>query len=88
MASEVEKRESIVGTIEHTRKMLAFLVTLVDPSETAKGLIRQYEAEIKGYFEKNKSKYQVLEKRVVRYALVDVNQIRQNLHQNLVRYLR
>src|SRR6266446_2893285 len=37
------------------------------------------EGEIKASFEKNKSKYQVPEKRVVRYALVDVNQIRQNL---------
>src|SRR5260370_14403328 len=30
-------------------------------------------------YEKNKSKYQVAERRVVRYALVDVNQIRQNV---------
>jgi peptidyl-prolyl cis-trans isomerase D len=37
------------------------------------------EAEIRAAYEKNKSKYQVPERRVVRYALVDVNQIRQNL---------
>ena len=37
------------------------------------------DAEIKSYFEKNKTKYQVPEKRVVRYAVVDVNQIRQSL---------
>src|SRR5260370_6354118 len=30
-------------------------------------------------YEKNKSKYQVAERRVVRYALVDVNQIRESL---------
>src|SRR5467141_609597 len=37
------------------------------------------EAEIRAAYEKNKSKYQEPEKRVVRYALVDVNQIRQTL---------
>ena len=37
------------------------------------------DTEIKSYFEKNKTKYQVPEKRVVRYAIVDVNLIRQNL---------
>jgi peptidyl-prolyl cis-trans isomerase D len=37
------------------------------------------EAEIKSWFEKNKSKYQVPERRVVRYGLVDVNQIRQTV---------
>jgi len=37
------------------------------------------EAEIKAAYEKNKSSYQVPEKRVVRYALVDVNQIRQSI---------
>ncbi|GAC1702175.1 MAG: peptidylprolyl isomerase [Candidatus Acidiferrum sp.] len=36
------------------------------------------QAEIKASYEKNKSKYTVPEKRVVRYALVDVNQIRQS----------
>jgi peptidyl-prolyl cis-trans isomerase D len=37
------------------------------------------ESEIKAYFEKNRAKYQVPEKRVVRFALVDLNQIRQSL---------
>src|SRR5437899_6240069 len=37
------------------------------------------EAEIRAAYEKNKSKYQVPERRVVRYALVDVNQLRQGL---------
>ena len=36
------------------------------------------ESEIKASYEKNKTKYQVPEKRVVRYGLVDVNQLRQN----------
>jgi peptidyl-prolyl cis-trans isomerase D len=36
------------------------------------------EAEIKAYFEQNKNKFQIPEKRVVRYGLVDLNQIRQN----------
>jgi peptidyl-prolyl cis-trans isomerase D len=37
------------------------------------------EAEIRAAYEKNKSKYQVPERRVVRFALVDVNQMRQSL---------
>jgi peptidyl-prolyl cis-trans isomerase D len=37
------------------------------------------EAEIRAAYEKNKSKYQVPERRVVRYAVVDVNRIRQSL---------
>src|SRR6267143_340514 len=35
------------------------------------------EAEIKAAYEKNKSRYQVPEKRVVRFALVDLSQLRQ-----------
>jgi peptidyl-prolyl cis-trans isomerase D len=37
------------------------------------------EAEIKSWYEKNKTKYQVPERRVVRYGLVDVNQIRKSV---------
>jgi peptidyl-prolyl cis-trans isomerase D len=36
------------------------------------------EAEIKAAYEKNRSRYQVPEKRVVRYGLVDLSQLRQN----------
>jgi hypothetical protein len=44
-----ESRENVIGTIENTRKMLAFLETLKDPSKTAQGLIRQYRAEVEAY---------------------------------------
>lgn len=37
------------------------------------------EGEVKSAYDKNKTKYQIPEKRVVRYTVVDVNQIRQNL---------
>jgi peptidyl-prolyl cis-trans isomerase D len=37
------------------------------------------DAEVKADYEKNKAKYQVPEKRVVRYAIIDVNQIRQGM---------
>src|SRR5213082_777291 len=37
------------------------------------------EAEIRSAYERNKTKYQVPERRVARYAVVDVNQIRQSL---------
>jgi peptidyl-prolyl cis-trans isomerase D len=36
------------------------------------------EAEIKSNYEKNRSRYQVPEKRVVRYGLIDLTQLRQN----------
>jgi peptidyl-prolyl cis-trans isomerase D len=51
---------------------------LIKPEEL-EAKIAPGEAEIKAYFEKNKSNYQVPEKRVVRYALVDANQIRQSI---------
>src|SRR6202022_2583108 len=51
---------------------------LIKP-EDLEGKISPDEAEIRAAYEKNKSKYQVPERRVVRYALVDVNQIRQNV---------
>ncbi|MGC2391143.1 MAG: peptidylprolyl isomerase, partial [Candidatus Acidiferrum sp.] len=37
------------------------------------------DSEIKTYYEKNKTKFQVPEKRVVRFGIVDLNQIRQNI---------
>src|SRR5260370_12460219 len=51
---------------------------LIKP-EDLEGKVSPDEAEIRAAYEKNKSKCQVPERRVVRYALVDVNQIRQNL---------
>ena len=38
------------------------------------------EAEIKAAFEKNKSRYQIPEKRVAQFGLIDLNQLRQNTH--------
>lgn len=38
------------------------------------------EAEIKTAFEKNKSRYQIPEKRVAQFGLIDLNQLRQNTH--------
>jgi peptidyl-prolyl cis-trans isomerase D len=52
--------------------------TLIKP-EDLESKISPDEAEIRAAYEKNKSKYQVPERRVARYALVDVNQIRQNI---------
>jgi peptidyl-prolyl cis-trans isomerase D len=51
---------------------------LIKP-EDLESKISPDEAEIRTAYEKNKSKYQVPERRVVRYVLVDVNQIRQSL---------
>ncbi len=51
---------------------------LIKP-EDLESKITPDDAEIRAAYEKNKSKYQVPERRVVRYALVDVNQIRQNV---------
>jgi peptidyl-prolyl cis-trans isomerase D len=51
---------------------------LIKP-EDLEAKISPDEAEIRAAYEKKKSKYQVPERRVVRYAVVDVNQIRQSL---------
>jgi peptidyl-prolyl cis-trans isomerase D len=37
------------------------------------------ESEIKAYYEQNKTKFQIAEKRVVRYGLLDLSQFRQNI---------
>ncbi len=50
---------------------------LVKP-EDLEAKITPDEAEIKAAYEKNKTKYQVPEKRVARFALIDLNQLRQN----------
>ena len=51
---------------------------LIKP-EDLQAKITPDEAEIKAAYEKNKAKYQVPEKRVLRYGLLDVNQIRQSV---------
>jgi len=51
---------------------------LIKP-EDLESKISPDEAEIHAAYEKNKSKYQVPERRVARYALVDVNQIRHDV---------
>ncbi len=50
---------------------------LIKPEDLT-GKVVVDETEIKTYFDQNKAKYQIPEKRVVRYALVDLTQIRQN----------
>ncbi|MGB7493135.1 MAG: peptidylprolyl isomerase [Candidatus Acidiferrum sp.] len=47
--------------------------------ETLAGKINPSEAEIKAYYDQNKNKFQVPEKRVVRYGLLDSNQLRQSV---------
>lgn len=53
--------------------------TLIKPEDLESKIVPD-EAEIKAAFEKNRAQYQIPERRVVRYGLVDVNQIRQNVH--------
>ena len=50
---------------------------LAKPDELA-AKINPDDAEIKSYFEQNKSKFQIPDKRVVRYGLLDLGQLRQN----------
>src|SRR5712675_243121 len=50
---------------------------LIKP-EDFEAKITPSDAEIKSAYEKNKTKYQVPEKRVARFALIDVNQLRQS----------
>jgi peptidyl-prolyl cis-trans isomerase D len=47
-------------------------------SETLADKINPDEGEINAYYEKNKAKFQIPEKRVVRYGLLDLNQLRQS----------
>jgi peptidyl-prolyl cis-trans isomerase D len=49
---------------------------LIKP-EDLEAKITPDEAELKAYYEKNKSKYQEPERRAVRYGLIDVNRLRQ-----------
>jgi len=51
---------------------------LIKPEEL-EAKIAPSDAEIKAEYEKNKAKYQVPERRSVRYALLDVNQLRQSI---------
>ena len=46
--------------------------------ETLADKINPDDNEIKSYYEQNKTKFQIPEKRVVRYGLLDLNQIRQS----------
>lgn len=49
---------------------------LIKPEDLA-AKITPDEAEVKTYYEQNRSRFQIPEKRVVRYALVDLTQLRQ-----------
>jgi len=51
---------------------------LIKP-EDLESKITPDEAEIKAAYEKNKANYKIPERRIVRYGLVDVNQIRQSI---------
>jgi peptidyl-prolyl cis-trans isomerase D len=51
---------------------------VIKPEELAAKLSPS-DAEIKAAYEKNRSRYQVREKRVVRYGLLDTTQMRQNI---------
>src|SRR5690349_18743553 len=51
---------------------------LIKP-EDLEAKITPDDTEIKAAYEKNKAKYQVPEKRVVRYGLIDLNQLRQTV---------
>ncbi len=46
--------------------------------ETLADKINPDESEIKSYYNQNKAKFQIPEKRVVRYGLLDLNQLKQN----------
>src|SRR6202030_1949265 len=51
---------------------------VIKPEELA-AKINPTDAEIKGEYEKNKSRYQIPEKRVVRYGLLDTTKIQRNI---------
>jgi peptidyl-prolyl cis-trans isomerase D len=47
--------------------------------DTLADKINPDDAEIKAYYEQNKNKFQIPEKRVVRYGLLDLNQLKRNI---------
>jgi peptidyl-prolyl cis-trans isomerase D len=47
--------------------------------DTLADKINPDDTEIKAYYEQNKNKFQIPEKRVVRYGLLDLNQLKQNI---------
>jgi peptidyl-prolyl cis-trans isomerase D len=62
----------------HRNEKIKLDYALIKPEEL-EAKITPEESGIKSFYEKNKGKYQVPERRVVRYGLVDVNQIRQSV---------
>src|SRR5229473_517379 len=62
----------------HRNEKVKLDYALIKPEEL-EAKIAPEESEIKSFYEKNKGKYQVPERRIVRYGLVDVNQIRQSV---------
>jgi peptidyl-prolyl cis-trans isomerase D len=62
----------------HRNEKVKLDYALIKPEEL-EAKITPEESEIKSFYEKNKVKYQVPERRVVSYGLVDVNQIRQSV---------
>jgi peptidyl-prolyl cis-trans isomerase D len=73
-AGPAELQEEFVYRNEKVKLDYAFI-----KPEDLQAKITLNDAEITAAYEKNKAKYQVPEKRVVRYAIVDVNQVRQSL---------
>jgi peptidyl-prolyl cis-trans isomerase D len=63
---------------DHNEKVKLDYV-LIKPEEF-EAKINPSEAEIKASYEKNRSKYQLPERRIVRYGLIDINQLRQSTH--------
>src|SRR6266436_2287920 len=62
----------------HRNEKVKLDYALIKPEEL-EAKVSPEESEIKSFYEKNKGKYQVPERRIVRYGLVDVNQIRQSV---------
>lgn len=56
---------------------IKFDYVLAKPDELA-GKVTPDDAEIRSYFEQNKSKFQIPDKRIVRYGLLELGQLRQN----------
>src|SRR5262250_620670 len=73
-ASPAELRDQFV----YQNEKVKLDYVLIKP-EDMEAKINPDEAELKAYFEKNKTKFQEPERRAVRYALIDVNKIKQSV---------
>lgn len=70
--------EELLEEFQHSNEKVKLDYVSIKPEEL-EAKLNPSDAELSSYYEKNKSRYSVPERRVVRYALLDFNQVRQRV---------